>query len=79
MPGIGSLFREINIKITEITEILESKTDFRTVKPMPAFKVLSTCVASIAYKQPYSKFKQIPFFILYKQQHSSRCLFLNCI
>ena len=37
MPGIGSLIREIHVKVTGI---LESKTDFRSVKPMPAFKVL---------------------------------------
>ena len=37
MPGIGSLIHEIHVKITEM---IASKTDFRSVKPMPAFKVL---------------------------------------
>ena len=33
-PGIGSLIREIHVKITEM---LGSKTDFRSVKPIPAY------------------------------------------
>ena len=33
MPSIGSLIRETHVKITEIWE---SKTDFRSVKPIAA-------------------------------------------
>ena len=38
MPGTGSLIGELTIKMSEIWE---SKTDFRSVKPMSDFKVLS--------------------------------------
>ena len=37
MPGIGSLIREIDIKISENWE---STYIFCSVKPMPAFQVL---------------------------------------
>ena len=38
MPGIGSLIRKIHVKITEKCE---RKTYFRSVRPMPAFNVLT--------------------------------------
>ena len=42
MPGIGSLIGEITVTISEIWE---SKTDFRSVKPTSEFKVLKgNCV-----------------------------------
>ena len=37
MPGIGSLIGE---KAVKMSDILESKTDFRSVKPMSEFKGL---------------------------------------
>ena len=56
MPGIGSLIRKIHVKITEKWE---SKTDFRSVKPLPAFKVYRI---RISFGQCLDKYIKI-FFI----------------
>ena len=44
MPGIGSLIREIDVNISEISK---KQTYFCLIKSRPACKVLTTCVVML--------------------------------